>query len=112
MLVRTAADEMGVLNVRVNAVRPGLVPTDASVALVDTDLVRRDYLDKMPISRVGDGTDVSAAVLFLLSNDASWITGEVLNVDGGHHLRGGPVIDGIIEAASGKSFVASAGLRQ
>jgi NAD(P)-dependent dehydrogenase (short-subunit alcohol dehydrogenase family) len=111
MLVRTAADEMGVLNVRVNAVRPGLVPTDASVDLTDTPDVLADYLGKMPIPRVGTTEDIGAAVAFLLSDESSWITGVALSVDGGHHLRGGPNIDPIIEKATSSQFVATVGFR-
>ncbi|SOD72159.1 NAD(P)-dependent dehydrogenase (short-subunit alcohol dehydrogenase family) [Jatrophihabitans sp. GAS493] len=111
MLVRTAADELGVLNVRVNALRPGLVPTDASVDLTDSPDVRQDYLNKMPIPRIGTTADIGAAAAFLLSDEASWITGVALSVDGGHHLRGGPNIDSIIESATSHDFVATVGLR-
>ena len=71
----------------------------------------QDYLDKMPISRVGTVEDIAAAVAFLLSDEASWITGVNLSVDGGHHLRGGPNIDSIIEAATSHEFVATVGLQ-
>jgi len=110
MLIRTAADEMGCIKVRVNAVRPGLVPTDASEMLIQTASVRQDYLAKMPLARVGTGEDVASAVAFLLSDDSSWITGEVINVDGGHHLRGGPDIDGILALGVSQEFIDSAGL--
>lgn len=89
-LVRNAADELGGSNVRVNAVRPGLVPTDISTGLVATDAVREDYLAQMPISRLGTVEDIAAAVRFLSGPESSWITGVCLAVDGGHHLRRGP----------------------
>jgi NAD(P)-dependent dehydrogenase (short-subunit alcohol dehydrogenase family) len=112
MLVRTAADEMGVINVRVNAVRPGIVPTDATELLIQVESVKQDYLDKMPLARIGTGEDVAAATAFLLSEESAWITGEMLNVDGGHHLRGGPNIDGVLALGTSREFIASAGLRQ
>lgn len=112
MLVRTTADELGVHGVRVNAVRPGLVPTEASGALVHSEAVKRDYLSKMPLARIGTPQDVAAAVAFLLSDESAWITGQMLNVDGGHHLRGGPNIDPLLEPAFGPEYVRSAGLHR
>jgi NAD(P)-dependent dehydrogenase (short-subunit alcohol dehydrogenase family) len=112
MLVRTAADEMGVINVRINGVRPGIVPTDATELLIQVESVKQDYLDKMPLGRIGTGEDVAAATAFLLSEESSWITGEMLNVDGGHHLRGGPNIDGVLALGTSREFIASVGLHR
>jgi NAD(P)-dependent dehydrogenase (short-subunit alcohol dehydrogenase family) len=58
--------------------------------LVDNDVSREEYLRRMPISRVGKPEDVGHLVAFLLSDEASWITGQVIGVNGGHDLRGGP----------------------
>jgi NAD(P)-dependent dehydrogenase (short-subunit alcohol dehydrogenase family) len=111
MVVRTAADELGVHGVRVNALRPGVVPTAAADILVETEAVRQDYLAKMPLSRIGTPEDVANAAAFLLSDESAWITGQMLNVDGGHHLRGGPDIGPIVETMAGAEFVSTVGLR-
>jgi len=96
MLVRNAADELGRFRVRVNGVRPGLVPTGASDPLVGHEPTREDYLAQMPLGRLGTVEDVAAAVRFLAGPESSWITGEVLNVDGGHTLRRGPNLDSLL----------------
>jgi NAD(P)-dependent dehydrogenase (short-subunit alcohol dehydrogenase family) len=90
MLVRTTADEMGCVGVRVNGVNPGIVRTDL-VAMVEEDNdVGRSYLANCPISRFGEVSDVAAAIRFLVGPESSWITGVNLTVDGGQHLRCGP----------------------
>ena len=93
MLVRTAADELGRHGVRVNSVRPGLVDTELAAMLVNDADIKADYLAQMPLGRVGKPDDVAALVAFLCRPEASWITGENLSVDGGHHLRRGPDLD-------------------
>jgi NAD(P)-dependent dehydrogenase (short-subunit alcohol dehydrogenase family) len=93
MLVRNAADELGRYRVRVNAVRPGLVPTDASAALVLDEETREDYLAQMPLSRTGSPDEIANAVRFLAGPESAWITGQIFAVDGGHTLRRGPDLD-------------------
>jgi len=90
MLTRCAADDLGELGIRVNAVAPGLVPTDLAAGLVANDATVAEYLRRMPLNRLGTTDDIAAAVAFLLSDEAGWITGVVLADDGGHHLRQGP----------------------
>ena len=97
MLVRNAADELGAAGIRVNSVCPGLVVTELSTALHETDAMRDDYLSCMPLSRLGQTEDIARAVRFLCGPESSWITGAILPVDGGHHLRRGPNIELLAE---------------
>lgn len=93
MLVRNTADELGTANVRVNSVCPGLVDTELAQGLFETEDVLNDYLACMPISRTGKVEDIASAVRFLCGPESSWITGVILSVDGGHHLRRGPNVE-------------------
>jgi len=101
MLVRNAADELGAYGIRVNGVRPGLVPTEMADALASTAAVRDDYLAQMPLGRLGTPEDIAAAVRFLAGPEAGWITGQLLGVDGGHSLRRGPDLDPLFAAHFG-----------
>lgn len=89
-LVRNAADELGAQNVRVNAVRPGLVPTDLAAGLTTSEGIVADYLDQMPIRRLGTVDDVAAGVRYLAGPESTWVTGQCFAIDGGHTLRRGP----------------------
>ena len=97
MLVRNAADELGAFGIRVNGVRPGLVPTDASGPLNDHEATRRDYLAQMPLGRTGTVEDVAALVAFLAGPESTWITGQLIGVDGGHSLRRGPDLGALFD---------------
>lgn len=100
-LVQVAADELGGVGVRVNGIRPGLVRTELVAGIADQGPVLDDYLACMPISRVGEPEDVAEAARFLAGPESSWITGQVINVDGGHHLRRGPDYRAILEPVFG-----------
>jgi NAD(P)-dependent dehydrogenase (short-subunit alcohol dehydrogenase family) len=90
MLVKTTADELGAVGVRVNGVNPGIVATDLVAMITPEDEVGTSYLDNMPIRRFGQVDDVAPAIRFLCGPESSWITGVCLQIDGGHHLRCGP----------------------
>lgn len=104
MLIRNAADELGSLGIRVNGVSPGLVETDISVRLQEDEAVNEDYRINMPLGRRGTTDDIGAAIRFLCGPESSWVTGVVMPVDGGHHLRRGPNIDPLLEPFFGDSL--------
>lgn len=89
-LVRNAADELGASGVRVNSVRPGLVPTDMTDLIMGNEGIVGDYLAQMPLNRLGTPEDIAASVRYLCGPESSWVTGQIISVDGGHHLRRGP----------------------
>lgn len=100
-LIMLAADELGPSWVRVNGIRPGLIRTDLVQVILDSPEVSEDYRQCTPLPRVGEVTDVANMAMFLLSDAASWITGQVINVDGGHGLRRGPDMSAMLEPVFG-----------
>jgi len=80
-LTKSIAKELGSRNVLVNAVAPGFIDTEMTQGL--TAETREALLQQIPLGRLGSGDDVAHAVLFLASDLASYITGQVLVVDGG-----------------------------
>lgn len=100
-LCRSLARELGPLGVRVNAIGPGLVRTHTARVLWEGE--RGDlHASLVPSGRVGEPIDIGQAATFLLSDEASWLTGHVLVVDGGFLLLGGdPEIIETLTAESG-----------
>jgi 3-oxoacyl-[acyl-carrier protein] reductase len=80
-LTKTLAQETASRGVRVNAVAPGFINSDMTAVLPEA--ARQRFLDLIPLKRVGETEDVAEAVLFLASDSSSYITGQVLSVDGG-----------------------------
>ena len=78
---RTVALELANRNITVNAVAPGFIDTDMTAVL--TDIVKQVAKDQTPLGRFGRTDDIANAVLFLASDKASFITGQILPVDGG-----------------------------
>lgn len=100
-LMKLAADELGPSWVRVNGIRPGLIRTDLVAAITDSPELSEDYRICTPLPRVGEVEDVANMAMFLLSDAAAWITGQVINVDGGHMLRRGPDFTAMLEPVFG-----------
>ena len=100
-LVAMAADELGPSNVRVNAIAPGIVDTELMGAVTAGSPVLDDYLSQMPISRVGTVEDCAGAAMFFAGPDSTWVTGQTLQVDGGHSLRRGPDFSSFFEPLFG-----------
>ena len=88
-LVSYAAEELGDRGIRVNSVQPGIIDDELMSFITAGGALLNDYLEQMPLSRVGKVDDVARAVRFLLSDESEWITGEHLGVDGGHQTRRG-----------------------
>ena len=82
-MVRYAAAELGEKGIRVNAVSGGPIDTDALRAFPNYDEVRAETERRSPLNRMGQPEDLSGACKFLCSDEASWVTGNTLIVDGG-----------------------------
>lgn len=81
-LTRTLAAELGPRKVRVNALAPGSIPTPGAVAITPQEEYERRAV-RLPLRRLGREEDATAASLYLLSDAASFVSGEILHVDGG-----------------------------
>jgi 7-alpha-hydroxysteroid dehydrogenase len=101
-MMMLAADELGPSWVRVNSIRPGLIRTDlVDASVIQSPEISADYALCTPLPRVGEVEDVANLAMFLLSDAANWITGQCINVDGGHILRRGPDYSSMMEQMYG-----------
>jgi NAD(P)-dependent dehydrogenase (short-subunit alcohol dehydrogenase family) len=89
MLCLSAAEELGADGIRVNSVQPGIVDDELMAFITAGGPLLDDYIEGMPLGRVGQVGDIAEAVRFLAGPESSWITGVNLPIDGGHHLRHG-----------------------
>jgi NAD(P)-dependent dehydrogenase (short-subunit alcohol dehydrogenase family) len=85
-LTATMAVEWGHLGIRVNAVAPGAVLTEEPVAAMDRPSRRRRQAESIPLGRLGVVDDIGPLCVYLASDEASWITGEVIQITGGSRI--------------------------
>ncbi len=83
-LTKAVARELASRNIRVNAVAPGYVETDMTAGLAEA--AKTKMMEMIPLARLGAAEDVANAVAFLASDEASYVTGEVLRVNGGMYM--------------------------
>ncbi len=85
-LTRHVASRWGKDNIRCNAISPGMIVTETA-----GDLVSEEYMSKIlrgvPLPRLGESKDIANGIVFFLSDEAEWITGQVLNINGGSAFR-------------------------
>lgn len=81
---KSVAREVASRGITVNAVAPGFIETDMTAAM--TDKAKQGVTSAIPMGRIGTASDVAGAVVFLVSEQAAYVTGQVLAVDGGFHM--------------------------
>jgi NAD(P)-dependent dehydrogenase (short-subunit alcohol dehydrogenase family) len=85
-LTQQLSRELGWMNIRINAIAPGPIDTEATRTVTPGAIVA-DMVGRIPLSRMGTPEDLVGMCLFLLSDQAGWITGQIFNVDGGQIIR-------------------------
>ena len=84
-LTQQLAHELGGMNIRVNAIAPG--PTDTEATRTQAGDAAKELVKGLALKRMGQPEDMVGAALFLLSDESSWVTGQILAVDGGQTFR-------------------------
>jgi len=87
-LARTVAVEVGNIGIRINNVSPGIIATPMASGVLASEAASRPFLDRTPLRRIGTPEEVADVVLWLLSDDARFVTGQSILVDGGFTLGG------------------------
>ncbi|MBS6043406.1 MAG: SDR family oxidoreductase [Clostridium baratii] len=81
LFTKALAKEMAPSNIRVNAIAPGVIDTSMNAFLNEDD--RKELEEEIPLGRFGKGEEIANAVVFLCSNESSYLTGQVIRIDGG-----------------------------
>ncbi|MGW5437721.1 SDR family oxidoreductase [Nocardia asteroides] len=85
-LTQQLSFELGGSNIRINAIAPGPIDTDATKSVTPPSIVA-DMVNRLPLKRMGTPQDLVGACLYLLSDEAAWVTGQIFNIDGGQVFR-------------------------
>jgi len=104
-LVRGAAAELAPLRIRVNAVRPGLVQTEATTGLFSNTEVMAQFLEQKPLGRAGRPDDIAAGVRFLAGPESSWVTGQSIGIEGGAELAKAPYLENLVRKRFGDAAI-------
>jgi NAD(P)-dependent dehydrogenase (short-subunit alcohol dehydrogenase family) len=96
MLTRNAALELARHNIRVNAILPGLVSTPLTAGLTNVDAIQEAYMERIPMKRAAEPHEVAGPALFLVSDDASYVNGASLFVDGAWSTSGYPDLSNLL----------------
>jgi NAD(P)-dependent dehydrogenase (short-subunit alcohol dehydrogenase family) len=108
-LVRGAALELGPLNIRVNAVRPGLVKTDGTKdGLFKNEPVIAQFVAEKPLGRTGVPDDIAAGVRYLAGPESSWVTGQSIGIEGGNELTKAPYLESLVRKRFGDAPIDAA----
>ena len=108
-LVRGAALELGPLNIRVNAVRPGLVKTDGTKdGLFKNEPVIAQFIAEKPLGRTGEPDDIAAGVRYLAGPESSWVTGQSIGIEGGNELMKAPYLESLVRKRFGDAPIDAA----
>lgn len=90
MFTKNAALELGREGIRVNAILPGLVATPLTRFFTENEPLKQDFLARIPLGRAASPEDIAAPALYLASEDAAYVTGTSLVVDGGWEITNYP----------------------
>lgn len=85
-LTQQLSFELGGSNIRINAIAPGPIDTDATKSVTPPSIVA-DMVNRLSLKRMGTPQDLVGACLYLLSDEAAWVTGQIFNIDGGQVFR-------------------------
>ncbi len=92
-LTRIAAEEFRDINVRVVTLAPGYIRTQQTAPIIEREDIHEEFLHNIPNDRMGETTDIAHTIAFLVSDNADFINGEVIHVDGGQRANGSVMPD-------------------